>query len=211
MSCKETDRLIERLLDGPMVDPEMEALEAHAQVCPACRREIDSFEKMQRLLTEGLGATTSEVEARDRVLPVLDNRPLAPKGVSFRWPVHLGLPTPAAAGLLLVLGVSIGLGLGRSRPGAPHVQSIVAGSRQTPGAPETVTPIRVCSVTGTVVIKHPGAKTWEEVALQALRGQYDVPQHARVARRPVERLSAPHLCITAGQHDARSHARVCLF
>ncbi|MBN1342431.1 MAG: FecR domain-containing protein [Phycisphaerae bacterium] len=164
MSCNQTDKLLERLLDRPIADTELKTLEAHAEICPPCRREIDSFQKMQRLLTEGLNPTTSGAEARDRVLSKLDHSPILAKGVKFRWPARLGLPTPVAAGILLALGVAIGLGLGRSRPGAPQTQSAATTSRQTPGAPPAVTPIRVCGVAGTVLIKHPGANIWEEVA-----------------------------------------------
>ncbi len=163
MSCKETNRLIERLLGGPITGPELETLEAHAQVCPACRGELESFQKMQRLLIEGLSARTPEVEARDRVLSKLKESPMVARGGKFRWPVRLGLPTPIAACILLVVGVCIGLSLSRSRPGAPQIQSAATGLRQTPGGPESATPIRVCSVSGTVLIKHFGARVWEEV------------------------------------------------
>jgi anti-sigma factor RsiW len=163
MDCRESDRLIDRLLNGPLADSELAALETHAQACEACREKLESFQKMQTTLIQGLGAKTPGIEARDQVLSRLADSPMLAKDATFRQPVRLGLPKPIAAAVLLAIGACIGLGVARFRADAPQTTTTTAQSDHPPAGLERPTPIRVCDLSGTVLMKRHGASVWQEL------------------------------------------------
>ena len=107
MKCKKFSRGLPGYYYGDISREEKKLIEDHLRVCPTCRRELESLEKLfSRLAREPSVAFTEREkdELRHRVRVQTVSRPSGesrPRSRSFRL-LPLGLAVPAAAAVIIL-------------------------------------------------------------------------------------------------------------
>ncbi len=148
--CTKYKNLIEKYLDGIILDSELAELRAHTQTCPPCRREFDRCVVMQKAIGQAFSSGVSAEQAGARLLEKLSARP-----TRFVGPVRFaGWRAAIAAGIVLAAGLLVGFGLGRAGFLGQAVSPVTAQ-----------VPIRVGEIEGMVLVRHEGSGLWR--ALEA--------------------------------------------
>ncbi len=142
-NCRKYEDLIDKLMDGAISESKLSELKAHAEVCRACREELDGFNLMRDVVVEAFCSSKSGKEAGEAVVSELSGMPHG-KSRDLRW-----VPRAIAAGILLAVGVMLGLGLGKAvfKPDEAKLADAVD--------------VTVANIKGTVLVRHVGCDTWE--------------------------------------------------
>ncbi len=143
-NCQKYKGLIEKVVDGTIINSELSELKAHTDTCQSCREELKSFNLIQEVVTEAFSSPKGAKRAGERILHKLSVGP-HPQSKAAGW-----MWKSIAAGILLVVGVMLGLGLGMAglvKPGGARLAAKV--------------PVRVVNLKGTVLVKHAGRDTWQ--------------------------------------------------
>ena len=143
--CTKYKNLIEKYLDGIILDGELAELKAHTQTCPPCREEFSRCVLMQSAVRQALSSGASAEQAGARLLEELPVKP-----DRFARPVRFaGWRAAIAAGIVLAVGLLVGFGLGRAG---------VLGQALSPVTAQV--PIRIGEIRGTVLVRHEGSGLW---------------------------------------------------
>lgn len=133
MSCRTSQRL-SAYQRGALSQQQQVEIEAHLQVCAACRRELRQLEKLDRLL-----ATLDPVAAPED----LTRRALQDVRATWRVPLHRRVPvlslsmTGSLAALLCLLAMQITLQMGQLQLREDTLPSSVQEVAATLDAPES--------------------------------------------------------------------------
>ena len=143
--CTKYKNLIEKYLDGIILDGELAELKAHAETCPPCRRELDRCAFMQGAVKQ---AFSSSISAEQAAAQLLEKLPVEPRRFA-RPALPGGWRAAIAAGIALAAGLFIGLALGRA-----------GGIRQAVSPVTAQVPIHVGQARGMVLVRHEGSGLW---------------------------------------------------
>lgn len=156
MTCKDYQELIEKHLDGFLQEAELDALQKHAEQCPACQEALRAVTGVQTVMREAFTPRTASARARDAILSRLAKTPSPARSASRRLaPLFARRRVAMAAGVLIV-GIIIGAGAVRLRLGPRMGMEVRAP-----------VPIRLSQLEGTVLVKHRGTETWQEMTLSS--------------------------------------------
>lgn len=153
MSCKDFESQLAELVAGTISPSDRDALVRHAQTCADCRRALADHERLRGTLQEAFAPATPAWQAAVAILQRLPAAPPAPlrnvRLASLFAPAWRGL---AAAVLLLAVGSLGGFALGRLR----------AATTAPPSTGRL--PVRIASVSGTVLVKHAHQADWHDLS-----------------------------------------------
>jgi hypothetical protein len=147
MNCKQFQPIFDAMIDGTMTAQQKRQLETHIESCADCRQAYQTHCTMETVIGECFTLPGPSGEITQSILNRIANVKPTASSVSI-W--ARGSFTKIAAGILLLAALGLAFAAGRYAP----VASIDA-------AP---TAYSVQSVEGTVLVRHPGTKTWLPLA-----------------------------------------------
>jgi hypothetical protein len=136
MRCEDTPAQLADYLAGSLNDTERNALESHAQTCPACREELDRAAQMWQMLGDIPAERADSHAMRARFRSVLAGAiateqkavPAAPRDRIGAWIGRYFQAQPllqgCAALLVLLIGIQVGRGTRPPPPTSPDVQQL---------------------------------------------------------------------------------------
>jgi len=151
MNCKQFQPIFDAMIDGSLTAQQKRQLETHIETCADCRQTYRTHCTMETVISEcfTLPGPSSQITQSIRTR-IANTKPAAMPALVWAR----GTFTKIAAGILLMAALGLAFTAGRYAP----VASIDA-------AP---TAYKVQSVQGTVLVRHPGTKTWLPLATDSV-------------------------------------------
>jgi ferric-dicitrate binding protein FerR (iron transport regulator) len=151
VNCKQFQTIFDAMIDGTMTVRQKQQLETHIESCADCRQTYQTHCTMETVLSECFTLPGPSTEVTQSIL----NRISKTKSTAAPAPVWArGTFTKIAAGILLMAALGLAFAAGRYVP----VASIDA----------VPTAYSVQSIEGTVLVRHPGTKTWLPLATDSV-------------------------------------------
>jgi hypothetical protein len=152
MNCKQFQPIFDAMIDGSMTEQQSKQLETHIETCADCRQAYRTHCTMETVISECFTLPGPSSEITQSILNRISNtKPAAAPALVWAR----GTFTKIAAGILLMAALGLGFAAGRY----PFVASSIDA------AP---TAYSVQAVEGTVLIRHPGTKTWLPLATDSV-------------------------------------------
>ncbi|MBN1360312.1 MAG: FecR domain-containing protein [Sedimentisphaerales bacterium] len=156
ISCATARGLIVKALDGTIEPAERAELEAHAEMCQACRAELRGLELTQEVIGDAFSSQTETARAKAQIMAQLSDWARPPIHRVVR-PRAYWAQTAIAAGVMLVAGLALGIVVER-RPQGPTLVEV---------------PMRAGHVGGMVLVRHDGSDSWQPLQSGAVVYQGD--------------------------------------
>lgn len=151
--CTKYKNLIEKSLDGIIIDSELAELRVHTETCPPCREEFDRCVLMQSAVKHAFSSPMAAERAGASLVARLSAEPnLRLRPARYGTAFFAGKRAAIAAGILLAVGLFLGFTIGRG--GKPAQIPLTAQ-----------VPISVGKIDGVVLVRHEGSDVWQ--ALEA--------------------------------------------
>ncbi len=199
MNCQDFDRDLTLFRYGELSPAEREALEAHVAACPACRANLEAYDKLHKLLAQREPAEPTPqmlAECRMMLEDALD-RDLANyswKKVLSDWWAGVSAITPVRAATALTL-IVFGFGLGWSlRPRSPLAPESAPPAGTATAASTFADPsnLRINAITQVAPAPNSGVRiTMDAERRMTLEGSLDDPHIRQILVDAVKGYSNP--------------------
>ena len=152
-TCEKYKNLIEKYIEGTIIDGQLADLKTHAETCESCREEFERCVLLQDVVRQAFSSPMAAEHAGASLVARLSEEPnLRLRSTRFGTALFAGKRAAIAAGILLAIGLLLGFTIGRA--GNPAQIPLTAQ-----------VPINVGKIDGTVLVRHEGSDVWR--ALEA--------------------------------------------
>ena len=153
MNCEESAILIEQYLDGTIGDSQLAELKSHTEACRACREQFERCVLMEKTIKQAFSSqTTAEQAGASLVAKLSAETNTRGRGTAGGIAWLAGKQAAVAASIVLALGLLAGFVAGR-----------VSTARPTGVPPANQVPVRVGNIEGTVLVRHEGSESWQNL------------------------------------------------
>ena len=144
MNCQDCRILINNCIEGPIGQPETEALHKHIAECPKCRKVYEDLTRVTSFVNDACRPSRASAAAREAILSRLPEAPAVRS--------HAGR-IAAIAGGVAACGILLALVLGRVIPG---------------GREDGISlPVSIANLKGTVLVRRSDSDRWQPMALHS--------------------------------------------